>query len=92
MPFVPEQIYLYVAFISSVIGMWSILSAKVTKQENRNTVLEKDIENLKEFKESANRRLDSHDKQNEAILVLAEQVKSMGDDVRDLKRVIMKEN
>ena len=48
--------------------------------------------NLKEFKESANRRLDSHDKQNEAILVLAEQVKSMGDDVRDLKRVIMKEN
>ena len=55
-------------------------------------MLEKDIENLKEFKESANRRLDSHDKQNEAILVLAEQVKSIGDDVRDLKRVIMKEN
>ena len=87
-----EQVYIYVAFVSSVIGMWSILSAKVTKQENRNTVLEKDIENLKEFKESANRRLDSHDKQNEAILVLAEQVKSMGDDVKDLKRVIMKES
>ena len=92
MQFRPEQVYLYVAFASSVLGMWSILSAKMTKQENRNTVLEKDIENLKEFKESANRRLDSHDKQNEAILVLAEQVKSMGDDVRDLKRVIMKEN
>ena len=92
MPFKPEQIYLYVAFISSVIGMWSILSAKVTKQENRNTVLEKDIENLKEFKDSANRRLDSHDEQNKAILVLAEQVKSMGDDIRELKRVIMKEN
>ena len=92
MGFRPEQIYLYVAFVSSILGMWSILSAKLTKQENRNTVLEKDIENLKEFKESANRRLDSHDKQNEAILVLAEQVKSMGDDVRDLKRVIMKEN
>ena len=92
MGFGPEQIYLYVAFISSVLGMWSILSAKLTKQENRNTVLEKDIENLKEFKESANRRLDSHDEQNKAILVLAEQVKNMGDDVRDLKRVIMKEN
>ena len=88
----PEQIYLYVAFVSSILGMWSILSAKLTKQENRNTVLEKDIENLKEFKESANRRLDSHDEQNKAILVLAEQVKNMGDDVRDLKRVIMKEN
>ena len=92
MPFEPEQIYLYVAFISSVIGMWSILSAKVTKQENRNTVLEKDIENLKEFKDSANRRLDSHDEQNKAILVLAEQVKNMSDDIKDLKRVIMKEN
>ncbi|HEM5572143.1 TPA: hypothetical protein U1699_002049, partial [Streptococcus suis] len=66
-------------------------SAKITKQENRITVLEKDIENLKEFKESANRRLDSHDEQNKAILVLAEQVKSMGEDIRELKRVIMKE-
>lgn len=88
----PEQIYIYVAFVSSILGMWSILSAKVTKQENRNTVLEKDIENLKEFKESANQRLNSHDEQNKAILVLAEQVKNMGDDIRDLKRVIMKEN
>ena len=88
----PEQIYIYVAFISSVLGMWSILSAKVTKQENRNTILEKDIENLKEFKESANRRLDSHDEQNKAILVLAEQVRNMADDIRDLKRVITKEN
>ena len=55
--------------------MWSTLSAKMKKQENRNTVIEKDIENLKEFKESANHRLDSHDEQNKAILVLAEQVK-----------------
>ena len=92
MQFRPDQVYLYVAFVSSVLGMWSILSAKMTKQENRNTVLEKDIENLKEFKESANHRLNSHDEQNKAILVLAEQVKNMGDDVRDLKRVIMKEN
>ena len=92
MQFKPEQVYTFVAFVSSVLGMWSILSAKMTRQENRSTVLEKDIENLKEFKESATRRLDSHDKQNEALLVLAEQVKNMADDIRDLKRVIMKEN
>ena len=92
MQFKPEQVYIFVAFVSSVLGMWSILSAKMTKQENRNTVLEKDIENLKEFKESANHRLNNHDEQNKAILVLAEQVKNMGEDVRDLKRVIMKEN
>ena len=92
MQFKPEQVYIFVAFVSSILGMWSILSAKMTKQENRNTVLEKDIENLKEFKESANHRLNSHDEQNKAILVLAEQVKNMSDDIRDLKRVIMKEN
>ena len=91
MQFRPEHVYTFIAFVSSVLGMWSILSAKMTKQENRNTVLEKDVENLKEFKENANRRLDSHDKQNEALLVLAEQVKNMADDIRDLKRVIMKE-
>ena len=92
MQFKPEHIYTFIAFISSILGMWSTLSAKLTRQENRSTVLEKDIESLKEFKESANHRLDSHDEQNKAILVLAEQVKNMGDDIRDLKRVIMKEN
>lgn len=87
----PEQVYTLVGFVSTVVGLWTIFSAKVTKQENRITVLEKDIENLKEFKNSANHRLDNHDEQNKAILVLAEQVKSLGDDVRELKRVIMKE-
>ena len=87
----PEQVYTLVGFVSTVVGLWTIFSAKVTKQENRITILEKDIENLKEFKNSANHRLDNHDEQNKAILVLAEQVKSLGDDVRELKRVIMKE-
>ena len=59
-----------------------------TKQENRITAMEKDIENLQEFKVSANKRLDNHDEQNKAILVLAEQVKSLGEDVRDLKNLI----
>lgn len=90
MQFRPEQVYTFVAFVSSILGMWSILSAKVTKQENRNTVLEKDIENLKEFKESANHRLNSHDEQNKAILVLAEQVKTLSEDVKELKILITK--
>ena len=57
-------------------------------RENRLTILEKDIENLHEFKTSANKRLDNHDEQNKAILVLAEQVKSLGEDVRELKNLI----
>lgn len=88
----PEHVYALVGFVSTVVGLWTNFSAKITKQENRITILEKDIENLKEFKESANRRLDNHDEQNKAILVLAEQVKNLGDDVQELKRVILKEN
>lgn len=58
-----------------VIGLYFSMKDKATKQENRLTILEKDIENLNEFKTSANKRLDNHDEQNKAILVLAEQVK-----------------
>jgi len=35
-----------------------------------------------------NKRLDNHDEQNKAILVLAEQIKSLGEDVRELKNLI----
>lgn len=71
-----------------VIGLYFSMKDRATKQENRLTVLEKDIENLSEFKRSANKRLDNHDEQNKAILVLAEQVKSLGEDVRELKTLI----
>lgn len=40
----PEHVYTFISFISTIIGMWSTLSAKMTKQENRNTVIEKDID------------------------------------------------
>ena len=71
-----------------VIGLYFSMKDRATKQENRLTVLEKDIENLNEFKRSANKRLDNHDEQDKSILVLAEQVKSLGEDVRELKTLI----
>ena len=71
-----------------VVGLYFSMKDRATKQENRLTVLEKDIEKLHEFKMSANKRLDNHDEQNKAILVLAEQVKSLGEDVRELKTLI----
>lgn len=71
-----------------VIGLYFSMKDKATKQENRLTILEKDIENMHEFKKSASKRLDNHDEQNKAILVLAEQVKSLGEDVRELKNLI----
>ena len=70
------------------VGLYFSMKDRATKQENRLTVLEKDIENLNEFKKSANKRLDNHDEQDKSILVLAEQVKSLGEDVRELKTLI----
>ena len=75
-----------------VVGLYFSMKDRATKQENRLTVLEKDIENLHEFKTSASKRLDNHDEQNKAILVLAEQVKSLGEDVRELKTLIQNKN
>lgn len=75
-----------------VIGLYFSMKDRATKQENRITIMEKDIENLHEFKTSANKRLDNHDEQNKVILVLAEQVKSLGEDVRELKALIQNKN
>ena len=82
---------LIVQFVFSlvpVVTLYFSMKDRNTKQENRITAMEKDIENLQEFKVSANKRLDNHDEQNKAILVLAEQVKSLGEDVRELKNLI----
>lgn len=45
-----------IAFVSSILGMWSTLSAKMTKQENRNMVIEKDID-IKEISEVCKQKL-----------------------------------
>lgn len=83
--------HLLIRFLFSlipVVVLYLSMKDRATKQENRMTAIEKDIENLREFRMSANKRLDNHDEQNKAILVLAEQVKSLGEDVRELKTLI----
>ena len=55
-----------------VIGLYFSMKDKATKQENRLTILEKDIENLNEFKTSANKRLDNHDEQNLSLIHISE--------------------
>ncbi|CON47185.1 DUF7365 family protein [Streptococcus pseudopneumoniae] len=83
--------HLLIRFLFSlipVVVLYFSMKDRATKQENRMTAIEKDIENLLEFRMSANKRLDNHDEQNKAILVLAEQVKSLGEDVRELKALI----
>lgn len=83
--------HLLIRFLFSlipVVVLYFSMKDRATKQENRITAIEKDIENLREFRMSANKRLDNHDEQTKAILVLAEQVKSLGEDMRELKTFI----
>lgn len=52
-----QSMYIHsLPFVSSILGMWSTLSAKMTKQENRNTVIEKDIY-IKEIVEVCKQKL-----------------------------------
>lgn len=92
MHFTPEDISLFVAFVCTCLGIYGRFKGEIIAQEKRMTVLEKDNEFLKEFKQSATQRLNNHEEQNKAILVLAEQVKTLSEDVKELKTLITKEN
>lgn len=92
MHFTPEDISLFIAFVGACLGLYGRFKGDIVAQEKRMTVLEKDNEFLKEFKQSATQRLNNHEEQNKAILVLAEQVKTLSEDVKELKTLITKEN
>ena len=90
MRFTPEDISLLIGLIGSTLAIYGRFKTEILLQEKRMTVLEKDNEFLKEFKISATQRLDNHEEQNKALLVLAEQVKTLSEDVRELKILITK--
>ena len=85
-----DFVYQVIIFAIPLIGLYWYQKDRAAQHERRITVLEKDIENLREFKKTASRRLDSHEEQNKAILVLAEQVKGLSEDIRELKKIINK--
>lgn len=86
--FTPEDISLIIGFVGVCLGIYGSFKSTIIAQEKRLVVLEKDIENLKEFKGSATQRLNNHEEQNKTILVLAEQIKGLSEDVRELKQLI----
>lgn len=90
MQFTPEDISLFIGLSVSVWGMYGRFKAEVVAQEKRLVVLEKDRDYLRDFKESAIKRLDNHDEQNKAILVLAEQVRTLSEDLKEIKSIVTK--
>ena len=86
--FTPEDVSMMIGFIGILLGIYGNFKGNIVAQEKRMVIIEKDIETMRDFRLTAVRRLDNHDEQNKAILVLAEQVKSLGEDVRELKSLI----
>lgn len=90
MRFTPEDIALLIGLAGTTLAIYGRFKTEILMQEKRMTVLEKDNEFLKEFKISATQRLNNHEEQNKALLVLAEQVKTLSEDVKELKILITK--
>ena len=90
MRFTPEDISLLVGLVSVMLAIYGRFKTEIMMQEKRMTILEKDNEFLKEFKNTATQRLNNHEEQNKALLVLTEQVKTLSEDVKELKILITK--
>ena len=90
MKFTPADISLLVGLVSAMLAIYGRFKTEILMQEKRMTVMEKDNEFLIEFKNTATRRLNNHEEQNKALLVLAEQVKTLSEDVKELKILITK--
>lgn len=82
----PEHVYAFVGFIVTIIGMWNVFSSKITAQEKRLVVLEKDVETLTEFKQTALKRIDNHDKQNEVLIRLTTNIEYLTEKVEAIDK------
>lgn len=92
MHFTPEDISMAVAFLGVLLGIYGNFKGNIVAQENRMVVIEKDIETMSDFRLTAVRRLDNHDEQNKSLLILAEQVKALSEDMKELKALIQSKN
>lgn len=81
-----------IGFVGVVLGIYGNFKGTIIAQEKRLVVMEKDIENMRDFRLTAVRRLDNHDEQNKSLLILAEQVKALSEDMKELKALIQNKN
>ena len=69
--FTPEDISMMAGFFGILLGIYGNFKGNIVAQEKRMVVIEKDIENMRDFRLTAVRRLDNHDEQNKSLLILA---------------------
>ena len=86
--FTPEDLSMIIGFVGVLLGIYGSFKGTIIAQEKRMVVMEKDIETMRDFRLTAFRRLDNHDEQNKSLLILAEQVKALSEDMKELKALI----
>ena len=79
-------------FAITVYGFYNVLKAKSIEQATNVNTLELKISFLEQTIKNHTRRLDDHDKQNQALVAMTEQMKNLTEDVRELKTMIKERN
>ena len=79
-------------FFITVYGFYNVLKAKSIEQATNVNTLELKISFLEQSIKDHTRRLDDHDKQNQALVAMTEQMKNLTEDVRELKTMIKERN
>ena len=79
-------------FVITVYGFYNVLKAKSIEQATKDNTLELKISFLEQTIKDHTRRLDDHDKQNQALVAMTEQMKNLTEDVRELKTMIKERN
>lgn len=82
----PEEIYIFVGFLSTVAGMYGVFHNRTTKQENRITRLELRGERNTDILQQHQQRLDNHDVENKVMLALVEKVDGLKEDIAEIKQ------
>lgn len=77
-------------FVITVYGFYNLLKAKSIEQATKINTLELKISFLEQTIKTHTRRLDDHDKQNQALVAMTEQMKNLTEDVKELKILITK--
>ena len=87
-----QMLITLVGFIITVYGFYNVLKAKSIEQATKINTLELKNSFLEQTIKEHTRRLDDHDKQNQVLVAMTEQMKNLTEDVRELKIMFKERN
>lgn len=90
-----EEIYMFVGFLSTLVGFYGFFQKKTTDQEKKSTEQENRItkielavmQNSKDIYQNR-KRIDNHDVDNKVMLALVEKVDGLKEDIAEIKQKI----